>query len=81
MAHTCGKKIDRNCAQECPDIRLTRQRLSIYSFNMLQELKETRDEELMEIRKPVSRQIENINKETNYKRNQIEFLEWRSYNN
>lgn len=43
---------------------------------MPQDLKKTRDEELEEIRKSMSHQIEN--KETNYKRNQIEILEWKS---
>lgn len=36
------------------------------------------DEELKEIQKTMSHQIENIEKETDFKRNQIEILEWKS---
>lgn len=46
---------------------------------MLQELKETIDKELKEIRKAMSHQIENINKEIEIaKSEQIEILEWKN---
>lgn len=53
--------------------------LTIKYLNMLQELKETTDKELKEIKKAMSHQIENISKEIEITNsNQIEILEWKS---